>query len=122
MKRDKKDDLKTKKHLDIEEISEEKQEIKKSPIKNILLIISIILLLAVIGLCGYLFYQNITLEKEVNDNKANIAKIQEKINNDEKTLDEKENEYEKLKETVKEKFEELSIWEETKENLNKSLS
>ena len=90
--------------------------------KNIIFIISIVLLLASIGIFGYLFYQNIKLTKDTNAASDNITKVQEKINSDKKEIDEKENEYEKLKESVKEKLEELNIWEETKENLNQSLS
>jgi len=90
--------------------------------KNILLIISILLFIVSFGICGYLYYQNITLEKDVKDNKTNINKVQEKIDNDKKEIDEKESEYEKLKESVKENLEELNIWEETKENLKQSLS
>ena len=90
--------------------------------KNIIFIISIVLLLASIGIFGYLFYQNMKLTKDTNAASDNITKVQEKINSDKKEIDEKENEYENLKESVKEKLEELNIWEETKENLNQSLS
>ena len=90
--------------------------------KNVFLIISIVLLLLSIGTFGYLYYQNMTLENEVKEAKENIKKVEQNIKNEQKEIDTKEDEYEKLKETVKEKFEELSIWEETKETLNKSLS
>ena len=90
--------------------------------KNILLIISIIILLVSIGILGYLYYQNSILNKDINSFENNIHNVEEKVNNDKKEIDAKENEYEKLKETVKEQLEELSIWEETKEKLNQSLS
>lgn len=90
--------------------------------KNILLIISIILLILSCGIFGYLYYQNTILTTNVNDFENNIKKVKEKINNDQEEIQEKEDEYEKLKETVKENLEELNIWEETKEKLNKSLS
>ena len=90
--------------------------------KNIVFIISIIILVLSIGLFGYLFYQSTILNKDVNDFKNNIKKVQEKINDDKETIQEKESEYEKLKETVKESLEELKIWEETKEKLEKALS
>ena len=100
----------------------EKPKKRKFNFKNILLILSILLLILSIGICGYLYYKNTTLEKEVQDNKNNINRVQEKIEKDKKEIDEKENEYEKLKEEVKENLEELNIWEETKEKLNQSLS
>ena len=90
--------------------------------KNVFLIISIVLLILSIGTFGYLYYQNKTLENELNESKENIKKVEQTIKKEQKEIDTKEDEYEKLKETVKEKLEELSIWEETKENLNKSLS
>ena len=90
--------------------------------KNIILIITIILLIASIGLFGYLFFENKKLEQNVLESKENIKKVEEKINSDKKEIDKKEDEYEKLKEEVKENFEELSIWEETKEKLEKALS
>ena len=115
---------KEKKHNDDIEVIDDNEKVKKEkhPFKNILLIISIILFMASVGICGYLYYKNTTLEKEVQDGKANITKVQEKIDNDKKEIDEKENEYEKLKEDVKENLEELNIWEETKKELNQSLS
>lgn len=90
--------------------------------KNVFLIISIVLLLLAIGTFGYLYYQNMTLENEVKEANENIKKVEQNIKNEQKELDTKEDEYEKLKEKVKDSLEELSIWEETKENLNKSLS
>lgn len=116
--------MKKKKKLqtEIEIIDDEVPKKEKSSIKTILLIISIFLLIISLGLCGYLYYQNNVLEKEVKDSKDNITKVQEKIDSGKKEINEKENEYEKLKEDVKENLEELSIWEETKEKLNQSLS
>ena len=90
--------------------------------RSIFLIITIILLLMSIATFGYLLYQNTTLNKDVDNLKTNIVKVKDKINDEKSQINEKEDEYEKLKETVKEQFEELSIWEETKENLEKSLS
>lgn len=90
--------------------------------KNVFLIISILLLALAAGTFGYLFYENEKLNKEVSDLKDNITKVENTIEDDKKEITEKEDEYEKLKEKVKENLEELSIWEEIKENLNKSLS
>ena len=90
--------------------------------RSVLLIISIVLFVLSCGLFGYLYYQNTTTEKEAKDYGENIKKVQKKIDNEKKEIDEKENEYDKLKETVKEKLEELNIWEEIKEKVEKSLS
>ncbi len=90
--------------------------------KNILLIISILLLILSAGTFGYLYYQNSELNKEVQESNEKLKKVQQSIKNDQEEISEKEDEYEKLKEKVKENLEELSIWEEIKENLNKSLS
>ncbi len=90
--------------------------------KNIILIISSFILVALIGIFGYLFFQNQKLDNEVNKSQENITKVEEKINSGKVEKKEKEDEYEKLKEELKEQFEELSIWEETKEKLNKALS
>jgi predicted negative regulator of RcsB-dependent stress response len=90
--------------------------------KKIFLIISILLLIAAIGTFGYLYYENNKIEKEINESKENIKKVEETIKDDEKELTEKEDEYEKLKEKVKDSLEELNIWVELKEELNKSLS
>ena len=124
MEREKKHSFKKKKLNDEIEILDDNEEPKKekSTVKNILLIISVLFLVLSISICGYLYYQNNTLEKDVKDNQTNITKVQEKIDSDKKEIDERENEYEKLKEDVKENLEELNIWEETKEKLNQSLS
>ena len=90
--------------------------------KNIILILSIILLLASIGVFGYLYYENKKLEDDIIESKENIKKVEENIKNDEQELTEKEDEYEKLKEKVKDSLEALSIWEGIKEDVNKSLS
>ena len=90
--------------------------------KNIFLIISIVLVVASIGLFGYLYYENQKLENEVETSKENIKKVEENIKADQEAITEKEDEYEKLKEKVKDSLEELNIWEEMKEELNKSLS
>jgi predicted negative regulator of RcsB-dependent stress response len=90
--------------------------------KTVFLIISIILLILSIGTFGYLYYQNTQIEKEINESKDNIKKVEDTIKADQETLTEKEDEYEKLKEKVKDSLEELNIWESLKEELNKSLS
>ena len=90
--------------------------------KSVFLVISILLLLLAAGTFGYLHYQNNELEKEVSELESNISKVEDAIKKDEAEINKKEDEYEKLKEKVKESLEELSIWEEIKENLNKSLS
>ena len=90
--------------------------------KNVFLIISIFLLILSAGTFAYLYYQNNKLNKEVNDLKDNITKVEKAIESDKKEITEKEDEYEKLKEKVKENLEELSIWENIKDELNKSLS
>ena len=90
--------------------------------KNILLVISILLLLLSAGTFGYLYYQNGELEKEINSSNDNLKKVNDTVKKDQEEITEKEDEYEKLKDKVKENLEELSIWEEIKENLNKSLS
>ncbi len=90
--------------------------------KNILLIISIILVLASFALFGYLYISNQKMKDEVKTSQDNIKKVETAIKDDQKELEEKEDEYEKLQETVKESMEELNIWEEMKAELNKSLS
>ena len=90
--------------------------------KNVFLGISIVLLLFAAGTFSYLYYKNHELEKEVQELQNNVSKVEKAIEDDKKELTEKEDEYEKLKEKVKENLEELSIWEEIKENINKSLS
>lgn len=90
--------------------------------KNILLIISILLLLSSIGVFGYLYLENKKLEDEIATNKENIKKVEENIKTDQQQLTEKEDEYEKLKEKVKDSLEEMKIWEDLKDELNKSLS
>ena len=90
--------------------------------KSVFLVISVFLLLLAAATYGYLYYQNNELEKEVQELDNNITKVEEAIKKDEAEIDEKEDEYEKLKEKVKDNLEELSIWEDIKENLNKSLS
>ena len=90
--------------------------------KNVFLILSIILLLLSIGTFGYLYYQNNQLEKEVTESNEKLKKAEESIQNDQQAITEKESEYEKLKDKVKESLEELEIWENLKDELNKSLS
>ena len=90
--------------------------------KNVFLVISIVLLLLSIGTFGYLYYQNMTLEEEVKEANENIKKVEENIKTEQQEIDTKEDEYEKLKEKVKENMEELDIWEGLKDELNKSLS
>lgn len=90
--------------------------------KNVFLIISILLLILSAGTFAYLYFQNDKLEKEVNDLRDNVSKVEKAIETDKKEISEKEDEYEKLKDKVKESFEELEIWESIKDELNKSLS
>ena len=90
--------------------------------KNVFLAISLLLVILAGGTFGYLYYQNNNVIKEVQELKENINKVETAIQNDQKEITEKEDEYEKLKDKVKENLEELDIWEEIKENLNKSLS
>jgi len=90
--------------------------------KTVFLIISILLLFLSIGTFIYLSHENNKIEKEINESKDNIKKVEEMIKTDKETLTEKEDEYEKLKEKVKDSLEELNIWEELKTELNKSLS
>ena len=104
-----------------EEMPKKETKEKKGVMATIFLIISIILLLLSIGTFGYLYINNQKLEKDINESKENVKKVEEKINADEKEITEKEDEYEKLKEQVKDSLEELNIWEEIKEELNKSL-
>jgi len=89
---------------------------------TILLVISIILLILSIGTYAYIYHENQKIEDDINSSKDNVTKVEETIKNDQKTITEKEDEYEKLKEKVKDNLEELKIWETLKEELNKSLS
>ncbi len=90
--------------------------------KNVFLIISILLLLLSAATFGYLYYQNEKLSNEVEESRDRVKKVEETIKKDQEEISEKEDEYEKLKDKVKESLEELSIWENIKEELNKSLS
>lgn len=90
--------------------------------KTIFLIISSLILIVLIAIFGYFLFQNQKLKDEAVKMKDNIKKTEEKISNSKEEKKEKEDEYEKLKVELKEQFEELSIWEETKEKLNKALS
>ena len=111
----------------IEKEKNEKQKKKEKKDKTsltstIILVISIILLLLSIGTYVYIYNKNQELENEINSSKENVTKVEEAIKNDQKAITEKEDEYEKLKEKVKDNLEELNIWEALKEELNKSLS
>lgn len=90
--------------------------------KNAFLIISILLLILSLGTLGYLYYENQKLENDIASSKESVKKVEENIITDQQEITEKESEYEKLKEKVKDNMEELGIWEELKETLNKSLS
>jgi len=90
--------------------------------KNVFLVISILLLILSLGTFGYLYYENQKIENEINSSKDNVKKVEESIKNDQKQITEKEDEYEKLKDKVKDNLEELKIWENLKDELNKSLS
>ena len=92
MKKEKKHSFRKNKINDeIEIIDDDEKSKKKNYSKSILLIISCLLLVLSLGICGYLYYKNTTLEKEVNDAKTNITKVQEKIDNNKKEIDEQEN-------------------------------
>ena len=117
--------LKRKKSKDeIEIIDDEKTSPKEKKGKkhSVFLAITIILLLLSAGTFGYLYYKNNELNKEVKELRENVSKVEKAIESDKKEITEKEDEYEKMKEKVKENFEELEIWEGIKEELNKSLS
>ena len=88
--------------------------------KTIVLVISIVLLLASIGVFGYLYYKNNEIKKETVKYGENIKKLEKSINDDKEELTEKEDEYEKLKEKVKDSLEELEVWENMEKELNKA--
>lgn len=88
--------------------------------KTIVLIISILLLLAGIGTFGYLYYKNNEIKEETNKYNENIKKLENAIKDEKTEITEKEDEYEKLKEKVKDSFEELEIWENMEKELNKA--
>ena len=88
--------------------------------KTIILIISILLLLAGIGTFGYLYYKNNEIKEETNKYNENIKKLENAIKDEKTEITEKEDEYEKLKEKVKDSFEELEIWENMEKELNKA--
>ena len=90
--------------------------------KNVVLIITFLLMIASIGTFCYLKYQNTEITKEIDINNESVKKLEETVNNEKKEIDEKNDEYEKVKEKVKDSLEELSIWESIKEKLNNSLS
>ncbi len=117
--------LRKKKKETIEVIEDEKTETKekKTGIKStIFLIISIILLLSAGATFAYLYHENQKLEKEIASSKESIKKVEENIKNDQQEITEKEDEYEKLKEKVKDSLEELNVWNELKDELNKELN
>ena len=90
--------------------------------RNVLLVISILLLILSAGTFGYLYYQNHEINKEIETSNEQLKKVEQSIKDDKEEITKKEDEYEKLKEKVKENLEELSIWENIKEELNKALS
>lgn len=90
--------------------------------KTVILIISLLLLIGSIGTYLYMNHQNNEIIKEIEVSKKNVKKLEDTINSEKKVIDEKEDEYEKLKDKVKESIEELGIWESIKEELNKALS
>ena len=106
----------------IEEKEKRPKKEKKGIVYNVFLILSITSLLLSIGVYYYVYNKNQKLENEINSSKENVTKVEEAIKNDQKAITEKEDEYEKLKEKVKDNLEELNIWEALKEELNKSLS
>ena len=90
--------------------------------RNVLFIISILLLIISALAFGYLYYQNNEINKEIKESNEKLKKVEQNIKDDKEEITKKEDEYEILKEKDKDTLEELSIWEEIKENLNKSLS
>ena len=104
---------------DIEEIPLKKE---KHVVKNILLIISIVFLLASVALFIYTYNKKTTLDDELTHLKENIINVKEKLTSNEKEKEEKGQEYENLKEELKEKVEEYEIWEELTEKLKQALS
>ena len=90
--------------------------------KTVILIISLLLLIGPIGTYLYMNHQNNEIIKEIEVSKKNVKKLEDTINSEKKVIDEKEDEYEKLKDKVKESIEEVGIWESIKEELNKALS
>ena len=88
--------------------------------RTIALIISIILMLASLGTFGYLYYKNNEIKKETDKYNENIKKLEDTINSEKTEITEKEDEYEKLKEKVKDNLEELEIWENMEKELNKA--
>ena len=90
--------------------------------KKIIMVLSLVVLLASIGVFGYMLKQNNQVEEELAELKGNITKVKDKITNLQTEKQEKETEYEKLEKEMKEKLEELNVWKETKAKLEKSLS
>ena len=86
--------------------------------RTIVLIISIILLLASAGTFIYMYHKNNEIKKETDNYSENIKKLENAINDEKTEITEKEDEYEKLKEKVKDSFEELEIWENMEKELN----
>ena len=90
--------------------------------KKVVLGISVLLLVASIGLFVYLYNKNNEINKEITEFKNNVESVEKAIDDDKKEIDEKEDEYEKLKEKVKVNMEELEIWESIKEKLQSALA
>ena len=88
--------------------------------RTIILIITIVLLLGAAGTFGYLYYKNNEIKKETDKYSENIKKVEKAITDDKTELTEKEDEYEKLKEKVKDSLEELEVWENMEKELNKA--
>ncbi len=123
----KKDTVKKKKinadELIIDDVLKEKpKKEKKHYWYIILLVLSIVLLLGASFTYLYIKSKNENEVKDVNNLKENMTKVNDKITSNKETKKEKESEYEKLQNDYKQELEELGIWEELEETLQKSLS
>ncbi len=110
----------------LEESNQEKNKAETKEPKNFvqlsILIISIMVLLISLGGFIYLKSKEKNITEEVNTLENGIKDVEEKMNSDEEIKKEKTSEYENLKEELKDKFEELEIWENLEEKLEQALS
>ena len=95
---------------------------KKSHLMTFILIISILILAISAGTFIYLKLKNNDENQKLNDLNQSILKVKNKISDNEEEKKEKESKYQELQKEYKEQLEELSIWKETEEKLQKSLS
>ena len=129
MKKLKKEEKKQVTSDEIELLEESEQEKRKAETKEpknfiqlSILIISIMVLLISLGGFIYLKSKEKNITEEVNTLENGIKDVEEKMNSDEEIKKEKTSEYENLKEELKDKFEELEIWENLEEKLEQALS